>query len=125
MFDVILNFEGIFRYLFSRNKKHNNMDFINNLKPHDKKTRISMILQKISNGHHYLTMLYRHYDNNKFELIDYFGDYNLTKITYFNSITIPIFENNDKLIYSIVICRNSKNKFKFNEELIEVLKNNL
>ena len=99
-------------------------NFINSLKFHDNKTRISLILQKIVNSHNDLAILYKNKENKGYDIIDVCGNYNPTMINNFNMVSIPIYIN-CSLEYFIFVGRKTKNKIEIDENLIDLLKGNL
>ena len=98
-------------------------NFINSLKFHDNKTRISLILQKIVNSHNDLAILYKNKENKGYDIIDVCGNYNPTMINNFNMVSIPIYINGS-LEYFIFVGRKT-NKIEIDENLIDLLKGNL
>ena len=126
MFDLILNFSDCFKF-FLKNQKNDEINisnFINSLKFHDSKTRVSLILQKILNSKNDLVILLKNNENRCFNIMDVVGDFSLTRTNYFNTLSIPIYINTH-VEYFLFIGRKNKNKIKVNKTLLELLQNNV
>ena len=95
MFDINFNFSECFKFFLKnqRNDEINISNFINSLKFHDSKTRVSLILQKILNSKNDLVILLKNNENRCFNIMDVVGDFSLTRTNYFNTLTIPIYIN--------------------------------
>ena len=122
MFDIILNFAGIFSGCFNRRRhKIVSLDTLKaNIQTMSQEMKVRYILQKILNDTYdvlFLNSIDRQIQKNVLSL----GEYDHMKTAFFSgAVLIPIFIENE-LKYFLVLCNYNTSIKTYNKELVKLL----
>ncbi len=122
MFDVVLNFAGIFSGCFGRTNDSSS-DFHQlkmALNKADTKTKIQLLLARITNGKYHSSFLFNFTSENSFIITDYYGEEQHQVDSQLLCRNIPIMDRNK--VISVLCIRSEKlKKIKIQQELIDLL----
>ena len=124
MINININFANIFRgcFNFHNNKKINDLHQLKlAMRRVDNKTKIQMILAKITNGKHHSSFLFHFINDNTFEITDFFGEELHQIDSQLLCRNIPLMNHNSVVSVLCVRSENLKKSIQVSEELIQLL----
>lgn len=125
MFDINISLGGLFSGCFPCNKEQEIIDDYAQLKLSlkrvDEKTKIQMILAKITNGKHHSSFLFHFTSERTFEITDFYGQEQHQVDSELLCRNIPLMDRNQ--VVSVLCVRSEKlgDNIKVPEELIQLL----
>ncbi len=122
MFDIVLNFAGIFGNCFGSNRNYN--DNLSQLKKAlfraDKKTKIQLLLAKITDHKFHSCFLFQFTSETTFNITDFYGEEQHQVDSQLLCRNVPIMFHNK--IVSVLCVRSKKlKKITVRQELIDLL----